>query len=454
MESPQRNSSDWPESSDVETAQDSKIGPGPDPQIESPPEPETKLEKALTGPNPNDYPDGGFEAWLVVAGGFCAVFCSFGWINCIGVFQNYYEKNQLKDYSSSTVAWIPSTQSFMLFFPGFIAGRLTDELGPRIPILLGTFLHVFGLMMTSISTKYYQILLAQSICSGLGCCFLFYPIIAACGTWFFRHRALAFGIMVAGSSIGGVVLPIMVQHLIPKIGFGWTMRAVAFMFLGLLAIANLTIKSRLPPARRPFRFFDLISPFTEKPFLLLAFASFFIYIGGFLPFTFIIVQAEAVGMSANLASYLVSIVNAASTFGRILPAHVGDKFGVFNVMIVLSAFGAIMTLALWLPAAADAPLVVYAIMYGFASGCTLSIIPAMVARLGKIDQLGARSGALYAFSSIGALVGSPIGGAIQSDQHGRYSGLIIFAGVGMVIGTFLAILSRTAVVGFKFKVKI
>lgn len=27
-------------------------------------------------------PDGGIEAWAVVAGGFCAVFASFGWINC------------------------------------------------------------------------------------------------------------------------------------------------------------------------------------------------------------------------------------------------------------------------------------------------------------------------------------------------------------------------------------
>ena len=90
------------------------------------------------------------------------------------------------------------------------------------------------------------------------------------------------------------------------------MRAVAFMFLGLLIITNLTVKSRLPPARRPFRFVELVSPFTERPFLLLALASFFIYIGGFLPFNFIIVQAETVGMSTNLASYLVTIVNAAS----------------------------------------------------------------------------------------------------------------------------------------------
>jgi len=206
---------------------------------------------------------------------------------------------------------------------------MTDELGPRIPILLGSFLHVFGLMMTSISKEYYQFFLAQSVCSGLGCCFLFYPgkfaspqlrescltfasVIAACGTWFLRHRALAFGIMVAGSSIGGVVLPIMVQKLIPKIGFGWTMRAVAFMFLGLLIIANLTIKSRLPPARRPFKAMELVEPFTERPFLLLALAAFFIYIGGFLPFNFLILQGEASGMSPNLASYLVPLLNAAS----------------------------------------------------------------------------------------------------------------------------------------------
>jgi hypothetical protein len=34
------------------------------------------------GPDPNVFPDGGWEAWLVVAGGFCIGFSSFGWINC------------------------------------------------------------------------------------------------------------------------------------------------------------------------------------------------------------------------------------------------------------------------------------------------------------------------------------------------------------------------------------
>jgi hypothetical protein len=87
-------------------------------------------------PDPDAFPDGGFQAWLCIAGGFCSIFSSFGWINCmiakilsrkwprilltrrkgIGIFQDYYQANQLSSYSPSTVAWISATESFMLFF--------------------------------------------------------------------------------------------------------------------------------------------------------------------------------------------------------------------------------------------------------------------------------------------------------------------------------------------------
>lgn len=38
---------------------------------------EEHVEPTLSPP-----PDGGSDAWLVVMGGFCTVFASFGWINC------------------------------------------------------------------------------------------------------------------------------------------------------------------------------------------------------------------------------------------------------------------------------------------------------------------------------------------------------------------------------------
>lgn len=131
-------------------------------------------------------------------------------------------------------------------------------------------------------------------------------------------------------------------------------------------------------------------------------------------------------------AYLVPIVNAASIFGRIFPAHLGDVYGVFNVCIVFTVFSGVISLALWLPAASVAPLVVFASLYGFASGLTLSIIPALVASISDIHKLGFRVGTLYAFSSFGTLFGSPIAGAIVTSQGGGYSGLKIFCGVTLI----------------------
>jgi MFS family permease len=242
------------------------------------------------GINPADFPDGGLEAWLVVLGGWCCLFCSFGWINCIGVFQDYYQLHMLSHYSSSTVSWIPSLEVFMMFFGGPIFGKVFDNYGPRYLLLFGGFFHVFGLMMTSLSTQYYQFLLAQGVCSALGASAVFYGAMNSIGTWFFKKRATAFGIMASGSSLGGVVMPIMVTKLIPQIGFPWTMRAVAFMLLGMLIIANFTVKSRLAPRPRKLELMEFVRPLHEPAFTLLCVASFFFFFGTFLPFNFVILQ--------------------------------------------------------------------------------------------------------------------------------------------------------------------
>ena len=36
--------------------------------------------------DPRSNPDGGLQAWLVVVGCACCLFCSFGWINCMSPF--------------------------------------------------------------------------------------------------------------------------------------------------------------------------------------------------------------------------------------------------------------------------------------------------------------------------------------------------------------------------------
>lgn len=153
----------------------------------SPAEPKTQAS------GPPEAPEGGTKAYLSLLGGSLGLFISFGWVNCIALFQAEYEINQLKTYSSSEVSWITSSECesllpqpavkqqahfnlvFFMLFMSPLSGYLFDNYGPRLPICIGGLMHVFGLMMTSLSSKYYQFYLAQSICSGTGTSLIFTP---------------------------------------------------------------------------------------------------------------------------------------------------------------------------------------------------------------------------------------------------------------------------------------
>ncbi|KAH7369981.1 riboflavin transporter MCH5 [Rhexocercosporidium sp. MPI-PUGE-AT-0058] len=411
-----------------------------------------KLAPTPGGVNPADFPDGGLEACLVVLGGWLCLFCSFGWINCIGVFQEYYQEHLLSGYSSSTVSWIPSLELFMMFVGGPVFGKVFDNYGPKWLLLAGTFFHIFGLMMTSLSTKYYQFILAQGVCSALGASAIFYAAMSSVGTWFFKNRATAFGTMASGSSLGGVILPIMVSKLIPQIGFPWTMRAVAFTMFGMLILANFTVKSRLTPQPKKLDLMTFILPLKEPAFALLCLASFLFFFGTFLPFNYIILQAQSHGMSANLSIYLIPILNAASVFGRILPGIVADRVGRFNVMIITTGFSAIIVLALWLPSSGNIPIIIFCVLYGFSSGAFVSMGPSLMAQISPIRELGTRNGTFFLCVAIGGLTGNPIGGALIGSDNGGFHHLQIFCGVTMAAGSLVYVADRWVQVGFKAKV--
>lgn len=399
------------------------------------------------GMSPADFPDGGKEAWLVVFGGWCGLFCTFGLINCIGVFETYYVTGPLSNYSQGTISWILSLETFVMTFGGLVFGRLFDSYGPRWLLIIGTIVYIFGLMMTSLSTKYYQFLLAQGICASLGSSAVFNACMASVVSWFFRRRAAAFGIMVSGSSLGGVVLPIMFDKLIARIGFPWAMRAVAFLFLGLLIVACLTVHSRLPPRPKPLVIREYLMGFTEPAFGLTVFACFLFFWGMFLPFNYIELQAQAAGMSPTLLPYLLSIINAVSIIGRIVPGIVADRLGRYNVMIFITGFSAIISLALWIPGKSTGAIIAYAILFGFSSGGFVSLGPTLIAQISDIRQIGIRTGTAFAVQSFGALTGSPIAGSITARQNGSFLGLQFFCGFTMLASVAVFIMARIVLAG-------
>ena len=197
--------------------------------------------------DPGPPPDGGLTAWTQAIVGHLVVFNTWGFINSFGVFQTYYVSDL--GFPPSNVSWIGSIQIFLLFFIGTFSGRATDYGLFRVTVIAGSFFHLLGVFMTSLSTKYWQLVLAQGICGGLGNGLVFCPSLAVLSTYFTKKRSVAIAIAASGSSTGGLIYPVIVQRLLPKIGFPWTVRIMGFIMLGLQAIYLTLMKTRLPPRK-------------------------------------------------------------------------------------------------------------------------------------------------------------------------------------------------------------
>ncbi|RMZ42099.1 monocarboxylate transporter [Aspergillus flavus] len=406
-------------------------------------------EKGGTWTAPDEAPDGGLIAWFMVLGAWCVLFCSFGWINSIGEFQAYYEQNLLRQYSSGKISWIPSLQIFFMFAMGPIAGQIYDRFGPRYVLFSGSLLHVFGLMMTSISKRYYQILLSQGVCSAIGVAAIFQAAVSCIPSWFSKKRGAVYGIVSSGSSIGGVIFPIMISKLIRILGFPWTMRICALMILFLLIIANLTVRSRLPPNPRKLSKESLMRPFHESKTMLLIAGFFTLTFGIFVPMNYLVTAAMAEGMGRNLAEYLVAILNAGSLFGRLGAGVFADKIGSYNIFVVVTYIAGILVLALWIPASNNAGTIVFAVLFGFATGAYVALAPGLVVKLSPFAEIGYRTGLLFLFASISGLTTNPIAGAILQHSGGSYTGMKIFSGVLLIVGSTLVLGVRLRQTGLK-----
>ncbi|KAK3072352.1 hypothetical protein LTR53_007002 [Teratosphaeriaceae sp. CCFEE 6253] len=206
------------------------------------------LERVLTTrsiTDPGPPPDGGWKAWSQVACGWLAIFTTWGWVNSYGAFQTYYTLNLAE--SASTISWIGTVQNFLTFFIGAFSGRLLDA-GLYVPCLIvGSVLQLPGIFMMSLSHTFWQLMITQGVMTGLGGGIFFTPSMGLMATYFSNRRSLALGVATTGNAVGGMIYPLLVQQLLPKIGFAWTTRVLGFLNLGLLVVVVAFMRPRLPP---------------------------------------------------------------------------------------------------------------------------------------------------------------------------------------------------------------
>jgi MFS family permease len=364
-----------------------------------------------------------------------------GVVNAFGVFQTYYERNILSDYPPSSIAWIGSIQAFLLLTVGSITGPLFDAGYFRFLLLFGWLMLPFGLMMTSISTEFWHVMLAHGICAGLGSGSLFVPSVAILPQYFKKRRGLANGLAASGSSIGGLIYPILFHQLEIRIGFPWATRVLGFVALGTISISLALMRARVFPEEK--RALIQIDAFKELPYSLFCFALFVAFCGFYNLLFFI--QSYAIEnhiMGENLAFYLLSMLNAASTFGRVLPNFIADYTGPLNVFIPALSSTALLAYV-WIAIRNTPGVIALCVLYGFSSGGFVSLPPVILMTLTRdIRDFGTRLGMSFAVCSVGVLIGAPIGGALISRMQGDFLGVQLFAGSCIVTGAVTAIFLR------------
>lgn len=163
-------------------------------------------EKQYDDSQPTAPPNGGFMAWLQVAGAWTIMFNVLGLLNSYGQFQSIYESDLLKNETASTIAWIGSAQFLVCYLVCVFTGPLLDTGHLHVLLGIGTVVTVFGLMIVSLCRSYYEFFLAQTIVTGIGFGLIFLPASSVVSQWFSTRTPLVIGISVSGSSIGKVTV--------------------------------------------------------------------------------------------------------------------------------------------------------------------------------------------------------------------------------------------------------
>ncbi|KAI9151990.1 MFS-type transporter dbaD [Paramyrothecium foliicola] len=384
-------------------------------------------------------PDGGWQAWAVVLGTHLVIMDTWGIVNSFGVFQPYY--TEALSRTPSDVSWIGSFEVFLLFFIGTFTGRLTDAGYFKPLFYCGCVLVVISMFATSFCTSYWQLFLAQGICMGLGNGLLFTPCMAVTSTYFLRKKALAIGIVSAGAVTGGLMFPSMVRQLLPRIGFPWTIRAMAFVQLGTLVMSALLMKTRIAPRKAG----GLVEwgAFRDLAYTFYVIAAFMCFWGIYFSFHYVASFAhEILEMQYSHSLDLLLVLNGVGAIGRVLPNYIADHVGTINVYIPLALFSAV-SMYCWIAVESRVGLYVWTSFYGVAGGGLQGLFLAVVGSITKDPQRqGTRMGMATTIVSFASLTGTPITGAIIDAQNHSYVGAQVFSGTCLLLGMVFAMAAR------------
>ncbi|KAF2018345.1 MFS general substrate transporter [Aaosphaeria arxii CBS 175.79] len=420
-----------------------------------------------------------WRAYTCWTGCFFLMFNSWGLVNAYGTFASYYVGNSLRNTGQLELNLIGSMQSFLVLLFSTPVGRLLDAGYYRIVIATGALLVPAGMFTLSLvhpkdkdaMANYSAILCTQGVMVGIGmACYFVTSSQAVAATWFPNRKGLAVGFVACGASVAGVVYPTMTRYLIEALGFVQAVRVVAGLvcltsaFSFFFAVPNPAHTHPKPQTWSAVGTWIDVEAFKNKSFLWFSAAVAFLFFG-FYPVFFNLEEWAAVSgygtrdgssvpMHVQQSSdkplqtfWLLTIMNGASTVGRLTMAAFSDKTGPLNMHIIAQVICSLLVLILWSLARSTAAAIAFCVVFGVFSGAVIGLPPASMANVLNCTyntpsskhighaKLGQWVGMMYSMAAIPALTGPVIAGYLVT-QYSDYITVQGWAGANLMISAF------------------
>ncbi|XP_055331946.1 monocarboxylate transporter 13-like [Paramacrobiotus metropolitanus] len=402
-------------------------------------------------------PEGGY-GWVIVGAAFLCSFVVDGVANSFGIY--LIEFNDLFVEPESITSWIGSLLVGVYLFMGPIACGLADTFGYRIVIACGAVTAACGFGASFFVTNVYVLFLTFGIIGGIGFGFIYSPSIMCVCSYFQDQSALAVGIAVCGSSVGGMVFPNFVQLLLDYYGWQGSMLFLAGTALQCCIAAALMRNPQhktlpalqitkatsgeddqgcLPPLIRQ-ALADMINfhIYRVPTFLIYSCASFIGSIAFLTPSFFLPSFAiEKFPIDKDTAATVITAICGAGIIGRIFFGALADRPR-FDALKIhnLCIFASGVTLALVPMCTSFTGLLINGVVYGFFIAPYISLMSIILSSRMGLEQLPIAFGQTQLLAGIASMIGPPLHGTVEGKTTSSVP--FYFAGAAWILASLVA----------------
>ncbi|XP_077980110.1 monocarboxylate transporter 13-like [Glandiceps talaboti] len=185
---------------------------------------------------PQAPPDGGW-GWLIVVAHFISVFLHQGMSSTMPVI--YVELLNYFGQGAAATSWILALRRASGYCTAPLTSILCKKFGFRGVAMAGGVLSAVSFLVSSFATSIVYLCFSCGLVAGFSLSLSAFPTSISLGRFFKKRYALANGIAVTASGIGGFAMPILCQHLINYYGWRGTLIVISALSANFCVAASL-----------------------------------------------------------------------------------------------------------------------------------------------------------------------------------------------------------------------